>query len=239
MKSFSLICITLLSAALVAGSIFHVIKLHKINQEVMHLQNQMAQVDTVIVIDSVSVKKLTLLVDKIRLENSMLNEKYLKKSKQLISYNKVIIALQDSIKKLSTVDSSSVDSSGAMSTVREFKVEKEPFYIEGVFMKEPPWFISFNTLSAKLALEIIATENKAGFWETYVTTSSGNIKIASLDTRYKKYNTSTSKYLLGSQVTSLGRDISGQIFAGYNKTAVGVGYGTTGASLSIMYFFLR
>lgn len=239
MKSLSLAIIIILSAALVAGSIFHVIKFNKFSQEVTQLQDQLAKVDTVTVVDSVSIKKFILLVDKIRLENTMLNKKYLQSTKQLISYNKVIIALQDSIKKLSTIDSSLVDSTGGISSVRKFKVEKDPFYLEGVFMKEAPWLITFNTLSAKLALEIIATENKFGFWETYVTTSNENIKVINLDTRYKKYNNTKSKYILGSQVTTMGRDVSAQAFAGYKKVAIGVGYGTTGTSLSLMYFFLR
>lgn len=237
MKAINIISILLL-LALMAGGVFHVLKVKKLQQEAYDLQNQLAKVDTVVVLDSVTVSKLTLLVDNLRIENMMLAKKYLKTTKEVIAYNKLVVTLQDSIKKLSTADTT-IDDHGTQVQVRNFRVEKDPFLIEGVFMKTDPWFITFNTLAATISLELAAVENKNGLWETYVTTGNSNVKVASIDARYKKFDKKPNKFLLGVQGTMWKDDLSASMFAGYERSALSVGYGTNGLSLGAMYFILR
>lgn len=235
MKSLNSIIIIILLVALATGSIFYVIKLNEVKEEAMALQSQLAKVDTVTVVDSTTVKRLSIMVDEIRLENTMLNQRY---AKYISVYNKVILSLQDSIKNLNTKDTVIVHDNVNYG-VRAFKFEKNPFYVEGTFMKQEPWFINFDVLSAKLALEILATENKNGTWETFVTTSNKSIAVTNVDARYKKFKSPKNKFILGAQAVMADKDITTSLVAGYEHSAIILGYGTNGMNLGVLYFFVR
>lgn len=159
------------------------------------------------------------------------------KESTIFSYTKIVNTLQDSIKNVVTADSIKIE---AMTNntlgIRTFSVSREPFFIEGNFMKGDPWLIDFNKIKANIALEIVAVENKNGTWETFVSTSKG-VTVVELDTRHRPYKkTIIENIKLGIGATASNSYLNGFGAVSFDKYMLMLGYGTKGFNIGTVYF---
>jgi hypothetical protein len=222
----------------IAGSVYHTYKVSSLEKEQMRLQNELAKVDTVTIVDSMAVKKLTTLVEEIRIENKRLGKLLSKKNVEIKNYTEIVAQLQDSIKDVHTKDSLKIDYLTQKTFgVRLFDIAKGPFHLTGDFMKDDPWDISFRTIKADIALEIATVENKNGTWETFVNTRDTGVFITNIDTRYQTYKRSFfEKTKIGFCVLANTKSIDGFGILGMGNYGLAAGYGTEGFKIGALYF---
>lgn len=205
----------------------------------MRLQNELAKVDTVTVVDSTTVKQLTLLVDEIKLKNKRLGKLLNSKNAEIKSYTSIVANLQDSIKDVRTEDSLRIDYLTQKTFgVRVFDINKGSFHLTGDFMKDEPWNISFRTIRADIALQIATVENKNGTWETFVNAQDTGVFITDIDTRYQPYKKTLFERLrLGVGCMANTNAVDGFGIIGLDRYAITAGYGTEGFKVGTLYLF--
>jgi len=224
-----------LLAMFVAGGVYYNAKVSSLEEEARRYQNELAQVDTVTVVDSSTVRKLTFLVEKIRLENTLLTKELLGRSSDIKTYTKIIAALQDSVNNIPTTDYIIIPS--FVSGLRKFDFVHGPFSLIGTFKKSPPWTINFSKIHADVSLEIATVESKDGTWATYVSSSNTSVFVKDIDTRYKYYKRSIfEKTKLGVGLIANTKSIDGFAIIGFDKYALTAGYGTEGFKVGGIYF---
>lgn len=210
---------------------------HKFNSfqnEIIYWQNQTSKIDTIKIIDSTSVSKLTIQVKKLSSRNKDLQKELNKKNSKIQSQLNIIGILEDSIKNISTHDSVINDTMG----IRTFDINMNDFFITGYFQKQFPYEISFTRLLAKFNLEANIVQNKNKSWSVYIDTKNSSLKISDINTKVIPYSSSFKDKILcgyGIYLADKFSELHGII--GYKHYIIQVGYSTNGIGLGLNYKF--
>jgi hypothetical protein len=183
--------------------------------------------------------KLTSQVNEIKSNNIHLDSLINKKNEKIIQNTIIIGQLISQMKNLETQKDTIYDENqNKLISIRRFNIEKLPFYISGNFQIEEPFYINIDTLYAKIKLTVTLTENKNKNFKTYISSPYKNLLINEVNSQIIPYNQSFwNKVKLGIGTLIAPNYASLYIQTGYNNITILTGYGTTGISAGISYWF--
>jgi hypothetical protein len=215
----------LLTGLLVLSLVNSKLTTDRLNDDVVHWQNEAAQTLTIETVDSTAIKKLALQVDNLTSENDKINKTVKDQKATIISQVNTIAQLQDSLMNQDTDEGSDVVVGNDTVRTRTFSVSKEAFHLAGWFMIDDPFEINFTNISATIETETNLIENKDGSYQVIIDSKLPGVTITQTIPKVVPYDYKWhEKIKLGVGAYIGGETIGIEGTVGYGKLGIDIGF---------------
>lgn len=196
-----------------------------LEDQITHWQNQAAIENVIEVVDSTAIKQLALQVDGLKSENDAINKQIKDQKATILSQVNTIAGLQDSLSNIDTDEGSIVIVDDDSVRTRTFDVVKDSYQLEGWFMINDPFKITFDKIVATIQTETTLTENKDGSYQVYINSPMSNVHVYQTTPKVIPYDRAWHEKLHVGVGAYVGGDAIGlETSLNYNKFGVDISF---------------